>query len=451
MDSLVITLGIAAAIVAAVMIIVGIMKNLLYICPPDEVLIFSGGSYKRSDGSQTGFRVLFGGRRLRIPIVETVDRMSLNTMEVPITVRNAYSRGGIPLNVDAVANVKVSSEEAVIDNAIERFLGRDVDEIRRVAKETLEGHLRGVLASLTPEEVNEDRLKFAAELYDESEEDLRKLGIHLDTLKIQHVTDDTNYLDSIGREAIANVIKAAEIAESDAKRDAEQEEAANAGRANVTTANVEANVAKMRNELRRIKADLEAKVRSEEERTLAAARQARAEAEQELQAVRAELEELRLYIDQVLPADAGRVAQEFNARGDAATIRERGQAMSEALDLINKAWRDAGDAALSIYLIEELEKILVTVARGVKKVQIGNMNMIDGGDGETLAAYVGAYPAMLRTVFDAIADTTGINIPQVVSGGDGGPKPRTPLLPRAPRASGSKSTSASSSQTPQKS
>lgn len=87
--------------------------------------------------------------------------MRLNVMEIPIAIRNAYSKGGVPMNVDAIANVKISSEPARVGNAIERFLGRGNDEIGRVARETLEGHLRGVLATLTPEEVNEDRLKFA--------------------------------------------------------------------------------------------------------------------------------------------------------------------------------------------------------------------------------------------------------------------------------------------------
>ena len=91
-------------------------------------------------------------------------------------------------------------------------------------KETLEGHLRGVLATLTPEEVNEDRLKFAQALMDEADTDFDKLGLHLDTLKIQNVTDTTNYLESIGRRRIAEVIRDAEIAESTAKAESKEME-----------------------------------------------------------------------------------------------------------------------------------------------------------------------------------------------------------------------------------
>ena len=409
------------ALLTAVAIVIGLfliftgIKQLLHICPPNEVLIFSGRSHKLADGSSRGFRMIFGGRGWRVPLLESVNRMRLNVMEIPLATRAAYSKGGIPLHVDAIANVKVSSDPRRIGNVVERFLGRGQDEIARVARETLEGHLRGVLATLTPEEVNEDRLKFAESLTHEAEEDFAKLGLHLDTLKILHVADDRGYLDSIGREAIANVIKSAEMSESDAKRDAEQAEAEHAARGTVARSNAEGNVARMHNDLRRIRAELEATVKSEEERMLAAAREARAIAEQELQKMRVQLEQVRLEADRVLPAEAERARQEWEARGAAAAIRERGRAVGEAMDMLNAAWANAGENAMSIYLIEEIEKILGAVAEGVSKVHVKNLSMIDGGDGQTLSAYVSAYPAMVAALFEAIAKTTGIDIPKTIA------------------------------------
>lgn len=405
----------AAIIFGVFLVIMAIIRSLLYICPPNEVLIFTGRKYRYPDGTVRGFKVLFGGRRIRIPILETVDRMSLGTLEVPITIRNAYSMGGIPLSVEAIANVKITNDENRIANAIERFLGRDQNEIRRVAKETLEGHLRGVLSRLTPEEVNEDRLKFADELSRESELDLSKLGIHLDTLKILHVSDDTHYLDSIGREAIALVVRDAEIAESDRKREAELIEADASARGNVAKAQAESNIGKMRNDLRTIQANFDSQVKSEEERTLAAAREARAKAEQELQQLRAELEAIRLQVDTVLPAEAQRAASEFRAKGDAALFRARGEAVSQAIETLNQAWSGAGEDALSIYLIDDIEKILAAASRGVDKVKVSGLNIIDSGDGSTLPAILSAYPAMLSTIFAAVEKTTGIDIPQTIS------------------------------------
>ncbi len=390
------------------------------ICGPNEALIVSGLlSGSKMDGKRRGFRAIVGGPCWSIPGFTKVERLALTLMEVPITVRNAYSKGGIPMNVEAIANVKVSSDQRVISNAVERFLGRDVNEIRRVAKETLEGHLRGVVATLTPEQVNEDRLVFAEALTRETEEDLVKLGLHLDTLKILHVSDESGYLDATGRKAIANVVREATIAESDAKRAAEQAESAALGRASVVAAECEAKALRLRNELRRIQADLLATVNSEEERTTAAAREARATAEQRLQEVRARLETLRLQAEQVLPAEANRQADELRARGRAAIIRERGRAVSETLNLLHASWQKAGPSAMQIALIEDIEKILAAAAEGVAKVKVDAISVIDSGDGQALSNTMNSYPLMLDKVFDAVHRATGIDVPGTVSKREG--------------------------------
>jgi flotillin len=386
------------------------------ICRPNEALVITGQKQRLPDGRVLRSTPITGGGAWAVPVFRKIDRLSLALMEVPIRVQNAYSSGGIAMNLDAIANVKISSNRLVLNNAVERFLESDTNELRRVAKETLEGHLRGVVADLTPEQVNEDRLKFAEALTRESEADLNKLGLHLDTLKILHVSDEVGYLDATGRKSIANIIRAAEIAESDAKRSAEQVESENAGRANVRRAEADAAIARMRNELRTIRADLEARVKSEEERTAAAAREARAVAEQHLQKVRAELEAIRLQVDRVLPADADRQAQEFIARGQAAEIRERGRAVGEALKLMYDAWQAAGPSALQISIIEDLEAIMESALRGVRKVDVKSLSVIDGGEGKTLSNYIGAYPAMLSEVFDAVDKTVGIDIPGALRG-----------------------------------
>ncbi|NDF33235.1 MAG: stress response translation initiation inhibitor YciH, partial [Euryarchaeota archaeon] len=142
-----------------------------------------------------------------------------------VEVSNAYSHGGTPLNIQAIANVKVSTDPEIRNNAIERFLGHHQDEIVQVAKENLEGNLRSVLAQLTPEQVNEDRLRFAEQIADDVGSDMRRLGLQLDTLKIQSVSDDVDYLNSISRRRVAQIVRDAEIAEAEAIGQAERVEA----------------------------------------------------------------------------------------------------------------------------------------------------------------------------------------------------------------------------------
>ena len=175
-----------------------ILKNLIYVCGPNEVLVFAGSRTKTSLGER-GYRIIRGGRGMRIPLFETVDRLNLTNMSIEVAVTNAYARGGIPLSVTGVANIKIASHSPALDNAIERLLNKSHKEIIRIAKETLEGNLRGVLSQLTPEEVNEDKTTFAEKLLEEADHDLERLGLILDTLKIQNVTDERGFLDSIGR------------------------------------------------------------------------------------------------------------------------------------------------------------------------------------------------------------------------------------------------------------
>ena len=405
--------GLGVGLIAFVVV----ARQFLLVGRPNEVLIFSGSERKTEGGDSVGYLpIVGGGFRFRRPFIERVDEMVLNTIPIEVAVTNAYSKGGIPLKVHAVANVKISSDPRLLRNAIERFLGRDPAEIRRVAKETLEGHLRGVLAQLTPEEVNEDRLKFAAELVDESEEDLHKLGLDLDTIKIQHVADDVKYLDSIGRKRIAEVIRDAEVAESNALTEARGAEAAAHQRAGVAVQGAQMLIVQRENELRQLKANLEAEARAEEEKAQAAAAQARAEAEAELQTLRKQVEELRLMADVVLPAQAERQSRALRAAGEAATIEENGRAMAEVLQLMTQTWARAGSDAKDIFLIQQIEQVLQTVVSRVNRLELGEVTVLDSGDGQAVSRYVASFPATVRQVLAELHTSTGVDIPGILSG-----------------------------------
>ncbi len=411
------TIGSAAALGVGVLVLFMILKKFLYICRPNQVLIFSGRKRVLADGSEVGSRAIFGGRAWRVPIIERVDVMDMTTMPIEVSVTQAYSKGGIPLQVRAIANVKISSDPVHILNAIERFLGRDREELRQVARETLEGTLRGVLATMTPEEINEDRLKFAHSLAEDVEDDFEKLGLMLDVLKIQHVTDDVQYLDSIGRARIANVIKNAEIAESNAKNEANKLAAEAKAQGEVARKDAERAIIEQRNEQRRIAAELEAEAESELNRAKAAGHRARAEAEQELQTIRQELEQLRLQADVVLPAEAQKRGRELIAKGQAAPIEENGRAMAEVLRLLAEAWDKAGPDARDIFLVQQLEEVMTTIVGRLGALKVGEVHIIDPGDGSALPNYVAGFPATVTAVLDALRHSTGVDVAGLLSPG----------------------------------
>ena len=410
--------GVVSVIVFAFMAAV---KAFLYVCPPSRVLIFSGRKHITDDGREVGFRTIFGGRAWRVPILEDVQSMDLTNISVPMSVNGAYSEGtdgnlGIPLSVHAVANIKITSEPNYFGNAIERFLGRGREEVARVAKETLEGHLRGVLATMTPEEVNEDRLKFAGRLTEEAEKDLQILGLHLDTLKIQHVSDERNYLESIGRKRIAEVIRAAEVAESDAIRSAKEQEAAAQARSEVAQTHAQTAIVQKENELRQIQAELEATAKSEEEKAIAGAEEARATAEKELQSIRGNLEQIRLEADVTIPADIDRQVKELQAAGNAATIAEDGIAQARALNEVSEAWSAAEGRAMDMFVLQNLEEIIEPVVKTASNLKAKEVNLIDGGDGNTLPTYATSYPKAVSMLLDQVGESIGVDIKSVITG-----------------------------------
>lgn len=406
---------IAAACGLALIMLIMVIKRFLYICRPNQVLIFSGGSNVRADGTSVGYRVIFGGRSWKKPFLEEVTELDMRTIPIELVVHQAYSKDGIPLSVRAIAHVKIASDPQFIGNAIERFLGRDPSELKKVAQETLEGTLRGVLATLTPEQVNEDRLKFADSLTEEVADDFNKLGLHLDTLKIQHVSDDVEYLDSIGRSKIAEVIKRAEIAESDAKNEANKRSAEAKAEGEIAQQKAERSIVQKRNDYKRRAAELRAEVESAKREAKAAGDRARFEAEQELQQIRRQLEQLRLKADVEIPAEADKRARELVARGDAATIEENGKAVAQTLELLAGAWSEAGPHAQDVYLIQQVEGLMETIVSKLGRLPVGEVNIIDPGDGSALPNYVAGFPSAVTSVLEALKQSTGVDVADILS------------------------------------
>jgi flotillin len=194
-------------------------RNYLKVAP-NVVAVLSGRKRKLPDGRVVGYRMVKGGAALRIPILEKVDYLSLNVLTIPLEIRRAYTMQGVPVSVKAVANVKIRSDDTSLQAAAERFLGMTHDTMQKVIFQTLEGHLRSILGTLTVEEINNDRQSFAQKLTSEAATDLEKMGLGVDVLTIQEVSDEEGYLDALGKRRTAEVKRDATIGEAEATRDA---------------------------------------------------------------------------------------------------------------------------------------------------------------------------------------------------------------------------------------
>lgn len=388
-----------------------IIKNLYYVCQPNEILIFAG-SKQRSGDRDLGYRLIKGGNSIRTPLLEKVMRMNLSNMIIELKVSNSYSKGGIPLQVEGVANIKIAGEEPTIHNAIERLLGKPRKEIEKIAKETLEGNLRGVLASLTPEQVNQDKIAFAKSLLEEAEEDLEKLGLVLDTLQIQNISDDVRYLDSLGRKQQADLQRDARIAEAEAKAESEVQTAENKKITAVRRLERDIGIAEAAAEQRTQDAlTMRAAVVAEAEAEIAA-ELARIQADVPVQEERIKQVTQQLKADVIAPAEADCKRAIAQAQGNASVILEEGKAQAEGTLRLAESWVAAGDSARDIFLLQKLEGLLKTLTSTVPPISVQNVTVIDTESGN-LATQAAAFMTQLK-------QTTGVDVGSAINSFGGG-------------------------------
>jgi flotillin len=400
-------LAIVAILVVAFSAGMFVIRNLIYICGPNEVLVFSGSHSIDAQGKRRGYRIIKGGRGIRIPMLERVSRMDLTNMIIDLEVSEAYSKGGIPLTVEAVANMKIAGEEPVIHNAIERLLGKHRAMIMRIAKETLEGNLRGVLATLTPEEVNEDKIAFSQSLLEESSDDLALLGLSLDTLQVQNISDNVKYLDSIGRKQSAELIRDSRIAEAIAKTESIVRAAEN-GR-DTAFAQIISETEKVKAEAQRriVDATTKRSAMVAEVEAEVGAKLVRTEAELGVQKARLVAVERRLEADVIAPAEANAQRMEEQAKADAALVTEEGKALVEGLNALIESWRAAGDSAHQIFMMQKLELLLGTLVASVKDIKLDRLTIIDTRNGSNSALNTASFLEQLK-------QAAGLDVPAVV-------------------------------------
>ena len=379
-----------------------LLRQLYYICQPSEVLIFAGLRRTTGSGERVGYRTVRGGSALRIPLLEEVMRLDLSNMIIDLRVDNAYSKGGVPLNVSGVANIKISGEEPGIHNAIERLIGKSQDDIRHIAKETLEGNLRGVMASLTPEQLNEDKITFARTLLEEAEDDLQKLGLALDTLQIQNISDDVRYLDSIGRKQLVELKRDSRIAEAEAKsqssvKQSENERITALRRLDkelaIATANADKRVKDTMTKRDAVVAEVEAQVGAE---------LARAEAELPVQEERIKQITQQLQADVIAPAESECETMIAEAKGEAATIVEQGRSQAEGLRDLVESLKRSGDDAKRLFLLQKLEPLLTMLSDTVQPIVVEEVNLIGERNGGTNLS--------LATLLKQLQESTGIRL-----------------------------------------
>ena len=285
--------------VIVITVVVGFLISLMLLSrnyikvSPNQAAVISGRKRKLADGVVVGYRQVRGGATLVIPFLEKVEYLDLNVITVPLTTTRAYTLNGVPISVKAVANVKIKGDDESLRSAAERFLGMPQEEFHRLIFQTLEGHLRAILGTLTVEEINNDRQTFAQKLATEAAGDLEKMGIGMDALTIQEISDEEGYLDSLGKRRTAEVKRDAEIGEAEAKRDSKIKASQALQEGEKVRLSTEALIAQSTRETEIQRAQVQAEIERERATALQAGPLADAQARQKVVAEEVRIEKIR--------------------------------------------------------------------------------------------------------------------------------------------------------------
>jgi flotillin len=190
---------------------------------PNQVLVVSGRRHKyvEPDGTvqSRGFRIVKGGGTFVMPVVEKVDVLSLELLTIDVQTPEVYTSKGVPVKVDGVAQIKIKGDDISIATASEQVLSKTIDEIKSVATQTLEGHLRAILGTMTVEDIYQNRDAFASKVQEVAAGDMANMGLGIVSFTIRDIRDAQGYLDALGKPRIAQVKRDATIAQAEADRD----------------------------------------------------------------------------------------------------------------------------------------------------------------------------------------------------------------------------------------
>ncbi|MGE5734642.1 MAG: flotillin family protein [Acidobacteriota bacterium] len=217
-------IGGVAAVLFVFFIFIGIWASRYMKVGPNQVLVISGRKHRLTEQDGTardvGFRIVKGGGVFVWPVFEKVDLLSLELLTIDVQTPEVYTSKGVPVLVDGVAQIKVKGDDVSIATAAEQFLSKGVDDIKNIATQTLEGHLRAILGTMTVEDIYQNRDAFASKVQEVAAGDMANMGLGIVSFTIRDIRDKQGYLDALGKPRIAQVKRDAQIAQAEADRDA---------------------------------------------------------------------------------------------------------------------------------------------------------------------------------------------------------------------------------------
>lgn len=384
-------------------------------CPSDKVLVIYGKVGTNKDGTTRSAKCIHGGAALVLPIFQSYQYLDLTPMSINVDLTNALSHQNIRVDVPSRFTVGISTEPGVMQNAAERLLGLKLAEIQELAKDIIFGQLRLVIATMDIEEINTDRDKFLEAVSHNVETELKKIGLRLINVNVTDITDESGYIEALGKEAAAKAINDAKRTVAEKNRDGSIGEAMAVKDQRISVASSNATAIAGENESKAAVAMSDA-VRREKEaeaqrRAVTAEKIAEAKAledayvaEQEAEKARAARELATKQADIITAAKVEKERRELEAEAEAeqrrrkakgeadaiyATMEAQARGMQEMLakqaegfkKIIDAAGGSA-DSAIQLMMVDKIEDLVKIQVEAIKNLQIDKITVWDSMNGE---------------------------------------------------------------------
>lgn len=440
-----ISYGIIIGVLALLLIVISFV-NRYRRCPSDKILVIYGTSGNKSA------KCVHGGGRFVWPIVQDYAYLSLTPISIDANLTNALSRQNIRVDVPSRFTVGISTDPESMQAAAERLLGLTPAQIQELARDILFGQLRLVIATMSIEELNNDRDKFLESISANVEVELKKIGLRLINVNVTDIKDESGYIEALGREAAAKAINEAKV------RVAEQDKIGEIGKAEavketrIRTAEANAFAVKGENEAKVEIANSEAYRREKEaeaqRKASAAEKVQQAKALQEAYAAEREAEEARAERERstetanvivpqeiekqrlIIAAEAEAEQMRVNAKGEADAIYAKMEAEAKGLyeiltkqaagydKMVQAAGGDANKAYM-LLLLEKLPELVKTQVEAIKGINIDHVTVWDSGNGgaDGKGSTAGFLSGLMKSVppLNELFDMAGLSLPEYLA------------------------------------
>lgn len=395
-------------------------------CPSDRVLVVYGRV-----GAGRSARCMHGGAAFIVPIIQDYQFLDLRPMSIDIQLNNALSKQNIRVSVPSTLTIGVTTDSDKMGNAAERLLGLNNAQIMQLAKEIIFGQMRQVVATMRIEEINADRDRLIEAISNNVSTELEKVGLRLINVNIQDVTDESGYIEALGKEAAAKAIADAKIKVAQAERDAEIGKAMADKEMTVSVAGAQADATKGKNEaqqqIAQSNSDLRIKQAEAARVAQAAENVAKADvekqtfdAEAKAQEARAEMQRKQQYAERVVPAEIAKDTLIVQSQADAQQVTIAADAEGKRKVIIQQAEAVAAESeAKKILALKQAE------GSGIKAVLEGRAEgfrqLVASAGGNASEAVVVLLADQLPSLIDSqMKGISNLKIDKVVVWGGGG-------------------------------